>query len=339
MSWFAVAGAVVSVAGSAISASSQRKAARRNQQNYSNALDALLAGAGPDVFGSRPEAVPYVPVNITKSQLATIAGNKKALPGAVDLSRLTNDAILANDLSRIRSIAPGYDQKLGAIFDEIGANLRGDTGLADYFPQLIRNRAEVASAIGTPGAGGSAATSRDLGLGQLQLQDRGTSMFQNWINVANQAISPVQAQMRPQDMFFTPQQRLEADIMQAQLKQQSEQSAAFIAAMPDPTAAGQFQARLASLGATTQTAQPSMLGPIMQGAGSIIGSLGSYYGSSRGGGGGGYYGVPQGGGYVPPAQYGQYPAQYGQQVRSLDSPPQGYGLWNSNANGYYNRTV
>ena len=83
------------------------------------------------------------------------------------------------------AIATGHNpigQKLGAIFDEIGANLRGDTGLADYFPQLIRNRAEVASAIGTPGAGGSAATSRDLGLGQLQLQDRGTSMFQNWIN-------------------------------------------------------------------------------------------------------------------------------------------------------------
>lgn len=337
MSWGFVAAAAISAVGAYAGSRSQSRAQRQTQQNYANSLEALLAGAGPEVFGSVPEHVPYEPVDITQSQLDTIQGNLTALPYARALSRQVNREVIRNDLTRIRALVPGYDEKLGLIMDESTMNLRGDTNLPDYFDNVIRNRAEAGAALGTPGTYGSA-TARDLGLSQMDLMDRGNSMFQNWLQTANAAVSPIQSQMRPQEMFFTPQQRLEADILQAQLKQQSGQSAANLAAMPDPTAAGIFNARLSTLGATTPIASPNPLGPALQAAGGV---MQAYAGRSGGGGyqgasvatqqqapvyqqaprqGTGYYGVPMQSGYgQPQGGYGTYGyANYGV---SLDSPP------------------
>lgn len=338
MSWFSIAGAAVSVTGSVIGANSARRSAQKSQQNYANNLNRLLAGAGSNVFGTVPEHVPYVPVDITQSQLDTIAGNRRALPSIEKLVGRTNRGIIENDLSRIRSLAPGYDERVADMFSEITANMKGDTNLSDFFPELIRNRAEISGAIGTPGTS-NAITTRDLGLGALSLQDRGMSMFQSWLNTANQNVSPIASQMRPQEMMFTPAQRLDADMMQAQLVQQSGQAGAYLAAMPDPTAAGIFQARLGALAQTTPQAQPSMLGPILQGAGSVIGAAGAAYGGQAARRDNYYYGTPMNSGYRPPSQYGStsyVPTQtgygnYGPGMSgsgiSLDTPPAGYSQY------------
>jgi len=320
MSWFAVAGATVSTIGGIASASSQRRAMEGSQQNYQNALNRLLSGAGSNVFGTVPEHVPYIPVDITQSQLDTIAGNRRALPSINRLVDRTNQSIIEDDLTRIRALTPGYDARLADMFGEITANMRGETNISDFFPEIIRNRAEISGAIGTPGTN-NAITTRDLGLGALSLQDRGMSMFQSWLSTANQNVSPIANMMRPSDMMFTPQQRLDADMAQAQLIQQSGQAGAYLDAMPDPVAAGQFQARLGSLAQTTPQARPSMLGPILQGAGSLISAGGAAYGAyaarqpggmapvtisgpNRGSAGSyQYYGTPMSGGYQPPAQY------------------------------------
>lgn len=352
MSWFSIAGTVVSVAGSAVAAGSSRRAAQRSQQAYASGLNSLLAGAGSNVFGEIPEHVPYVPVDITQSQLDTVAGNRRALPGINRLVDRTNQSIIENDLTRIRRLTPGYDARVADMFSEITANMRGDTNISDFFPELIRNRAEINAAVGTPGTN-NAITTRDLGLGALSLQDRGMSMFQSWLNTANQNVSPIASQMRPQEMMLTPAQRLDADMMQAQLVQQSGQAGAYLDAMPDPVAAGQFQARLAGLSQSIPQSQPSMLGPILQGAGSIIGAAGGAFAPRGGGGGssqytisgpnrgsagsyqynmpntrpGGYYGVPMNGGYAPPAQYQQsfVPLSgYSNVGVGLDSGPRGF---------------
>jgi hypothetical protein len=335
MSWFSIAGAAVSVTGSMMSASSSRRAAERSQQNYQAGLNSLLAGAGSNVFGEVPEHVPYIPVDITQSQLDTIAGNRRAMPSIEKLVSRTNRGIVENDLTRIRRLAPGYDERVADMFSEITANMRGDTNISDFFPELIRNRAEISGAIGTPGTS-NAITTRDLGLGALSLQDRGMSMFQSWLNTANQNVSPIASQMRPQEMMFTPAQRLDADMMQAQLLQQSGQAGAYLAAMPDPVAAGQFQARLGALAQTTPQAQPSMLGPIMQGAGTIIGAAGSAYDRGAARRDNYYYGTPMNSGYRPPSQYqaqSYVPNQtgynnYGPGMSgsgiSLDRPPRGF---------------
>jgi hypothetical protein len=314
MSWFAIAGTAVSVTGSIVGANSSRRSARQSQQNYANSLNRLLAGAGSDVFGTVPEHVPYVPVDITQSQLDTIAGNRRALPSIERLVDRTNRGIIENDLNRIRRLAPGYDDRVADMFSEITANMKGDTNLSDFFPELIRNRAEISGAIGTPGTS-NAITTRDLGLGALSLQDRGMSMFQSWLNTANQNVSPIASQ----------------------LVQQSGQAGAYPDAMPDPTAAGMFQARLGALAQTTPQAQPSMLGPILQGAGSVIGAAGSAYERQIDRRNNYYYGTPMNNGYRPPSQYGgqtQYanqsyvPSQtgynnYGPISYNLDRPPAG----------------
>lgn len=256
------------------------------QQQYMDQLNALLAGAGSDVWGSVPEWAPYVPVDITQSQADTIAGNQQNLAAAIALSNDTNKSIWENDLNRVRTLTPGYDQSVANLSAEIGARLRGQTTLGDTWSNLIGDRAEISAALGTPGTQ-QPALAKDLGLKQQDLFNSGASMFTQWLDTANQSISPISNQMRPQQMMFTPQERLSADLSQAQLVQQSNQSGYNLAAMPDPAAAGTFYAQMNALGTSASAAAgpaPTVV-PSGSSAGSALSSVGQMlmgYGGTMG---------------------------------------------------------
>lgn len=299
-----IGGAALSAAGGLFGGYSQRRAAERSQQAYASGLEALLAGAGSNVFGEKPEAVLYEPIDLTQSQLDTISGNLRAFPSANKLSQRTNRAVIANDLDRIRALYPGYDQALNSFSDSTQKMLQGELPFAEDVYDIVGNRAELAASLGTAGAQ-APATAKDLGLARQDLFNRGSSLFQQWLQTADAAVSPISAQMRPQQMYFAPQERAQLDIQQAMLKQQSGQSAAFIEAMPDPVASGRFQAQLGALPYLTGAGGgggggfAGGLGAALPAIGSAVSALGTYYGSRSAS-------APQA--YAPPASssYGAY---------------------------------
>jgi hypothetical protein len=304
-SWVAVGATVVSTGVSMYGANKSSKASakyRDKQMKDAYArLQALSAGAGSEVFGEVPEHAPYEPIDLTQSQIDTIRGNLSSLALAGDLSDKTNDIILAQDLKRIRALVPEYDTNINRMGDVTRDLLLGRLPYGDIL-DITANRSELSANMGIPG-GGANATLRDLGLSQMGAIQQGGSMFQQMLQAA-QAVNPHERRMTPQQMFFTPQQRAELDITQAQLKQQSEQSRFNLEAMPDPTAAGRFQLELAALGLQGGGTDPgpgmsAMYGSIAQG----IGAVGGIYSSqaSRGTG-----TTPQGYGYnqyTNPAYY------------------------------------
>lgn len=230
-------GSLLGGALSAFGAGSAAKAAQKAQdQAYGQAVSTIQGYAGDSAaFGTKPDptAFLYNPVDITQSQLDTIAGNLKALPSALELVGKVNPSIWANDLQRIRTLVPQFDAARDSYMGTTRMLQEGRLPFSDVM-DILGNSAGLGAAMGAPG-GNRALSMRDLGQTRLSAMQQGNSMFQNMIQIA-EAISPVSAQMRPQSMFLTPSERLQADIMQRALEQQGNASAALAEAMPDPAA-------------------------------------------------------------------------------------------------------
>lgn len=282
------------IAGGAISASGakkQQQSAMANQkkafgsaQGYLDALKSGKEGNLSDIFGSKldPEAFLYHPVDITQSQLDTIQGNLTAFPSALELTNKVNPEIWKNDLNRIRTMMPGYDDSRDLFLGSTKRLLAGQLPFQDV-EDVVSNRSSLASMLGTPG-GSRNATLRDLGLSRMDAMGRGGSMFQQFIQMA-EAISPVSSQMRPQQMFFTPQERLQADILQRSLEQQGNASAAMAEAMPDPAqnalANANIGLNMAALGSSYQPSSGLGMQALGQGIAGAAGLFGSIYGQQR----------------------------------------------------------
>lgn len=146
---------------------------------------------------------------------------------------------------------------------------------------ITADSSTFAAGGGAPG-GSRNATLRDLGLSRLDAMEKGNSMFAQFMQVAQQ-ISPVEHQMRPQQMFFTPQERAQMDIEQAALEQQGRASAEMARAMPDPAQNALVNAsigiEMAGMGSSySPSAGGSMLGA---GVAQAAGAFGSYLQNSN----------------------------------------------------------
>lgn len=300
---------IASVAGAAISgaasASSNRKA-EKNRQNAANGASAYLKklrGSGSaylaEAFGSKlnPEEFLYNPVDLTQSQLDTIAGNLRAIPGAVKIQDKVNPAIWKNDQNRIRALMPGFDAARDSYVGTMTNLQNGQMPFSDV-QDIIGARASGSGVLASPG-GSRNATLRDLGMGRMDAMREGNSMFGNFVQISQQ-ISPVERQFNPQQMFFTPQQRAELDIQQAALTQAGAASAELARAMPNPAENALVNAQMA-LNASNM-ANPGNGSSAWTSALSMFGGALSAYGGARamqgnGGGGGGSGG--NWGGYSP----------------------------------------
>ena len=297
---------IASVAGAAISgaanASSNRKA-EKNRQNAANGASSYLKklrGSGSaylaEAFGSKlnPEEFLYNPVDLTQSQLDTISGNLRAIPGAVKIQDKVNPAIWKNDQNRIRALMPGFDAARDSYVGTMTNLQNGQLPFSDV-QDLISTRASGSGVLASPG-GSRNATLRDLGMGRMDAMREGNSMFGNFVQISQQ-ISPVERQFNPQQMFFTPQQRAELDIQQAALTQAGAASAELARAMPNPAENALVNAQMA-LNASN-VANPGNGSNAWSSALSILGGAVSAYGGARamqGNGGGGNWGgySPQG---------------------------------------------
>ena len=318
--------AAAALAGSAVSSygasKSNSDSAEQRDAAYQAGIDAIdrlktqstsgnFYGYGlEDIFGSKvdPSAALYDPVNITQSQKEAIAGNIDNFAAARDLSIITNDATITNDLARMNRLFPKFDQNLDQFSGITASLLNGQNpfGNEDVLG-IVSDRSSLAGALGTPGGSGPT-TNKDLGLTRMNLAQQGASMFQDFIRTAD-AISPLNSQFRAQQSYLTPSERLDADIRQRENEQQGRLSAAYLEASPDPAAAGLFnldytsQVGLASakLGSAVNLQNPyAALGQGISQAGAAYGQY-QQRNAAQGYGGGQYNQSPYAAGYTQQA--------------------------------------
>jgi hypothetical protein len=249
MSWVAVGTVAVSAVAGGVNAASQAGASKDAQraqyyaqaasmQKFKKYRDQLLKGEYlgsyglEDVFGSRPEAELYEPVNLDSSLVASIMGNAGAGGDIASLVSGTNAINRAEDLGRITSLLPEFTKTLGSYEGATQSLINGQLPFEDVLG-IVSNQAELGASLGTPGTRTNA-TLKDLGLSRLNATQQGGQMWQSLLGALNTSVNPVGNQFLAQGNYLTPQNRLSADLSQAGLDQASRQSAAFLAASPNP---------------------------------------------------------------------------------------------------------
>lgn len=179
-----------------------------------NLVDAI--GGGADIFGSRPQVAPFVPVDLGAETAKATASN------------LVNyDSITA----LLDKIIPGFSDQVSQASTNTLSELQGQLP-PDVAAQVQRSTAYQALQGGYSGTGmAKALTARDLGLSSLNLTQMGNNSAQLWSNIAEQAYSP-----------FTVSTGQQASTTAANnAGTQAQQQYQFnVNASPDPAAAGTF---------------------------------------------------------------------------------------------------
>lgn len=232
-----------------------------------------------DIFGSVPDAALYNPVSDidwTKSQRDTINGNLVNFGAASKLAGATNSFNLDQSLNRINTLVPNYQTNLNSMGNVTRDLLLGKLPYSDTM-DITGNRSSLSASMGVPG-GATNATLKDLGLSQLSAEQSGANMFQQMLTGAQQ-VMPTSAMTSPSSMFLDPTTRAQLDlsqrgqnIEQAQLEQQSSQSANNLAASADPAAASLFNLSASMIPATLGVSTSGNLGGGIANAGSAVGN-------------------------------------------------------------------
>jgi hypothetical protein len=269
-------GGLFSLGGSLASGRSQRRAqeAARAQQlaaieEGSEVRNRLIGellrgdfrglGAGPqDVFGRRVEET-----DLSESQLKAALSNLQNLSTIERLVSLVNAGISEDALTKAADFDPNFQQNISALSDQARQFLRGEIP-EDVFDFRVRDRAGRTSRVGVPGTAGPA-TSRDLGLTSLDLQERGLSVFQALNNIREQ-VDPITRRLISTQFLVDPSAQLAVDQANARLR-----------AQPDPTAAGLFGIDLQ--GAVMDAlARGQVAVPVSNTAGNLLTGLGGAFG-------------------------------------------------------------
>lgn len=276
----------------ASSAADARNQALTNAQNQINNLSSSALGGNflgqfgaTDIFGSVPQAAlynPVSPVDFGQVQLDTIKQNLKALQPAENLSAQTNQFNLGQAQDRINALVPNYQTNLNQMGKVTQDLLLGRLPYSDIL-DITNNRSSLGASLGVPG-GTANATLKDLGLSQLSAETTGANMFETMLQGAQQ-VMPTSSLMSPSSQFYDPTtmanlnlQQNAQSIEQAQLEQQSQQSAYNLAASPDPAAASLFNLQASLIPATLNIGSQSQYGAGIANAGSAIGGSLSQYG-------------------------------------------------------------
>ena len=229
----------MSFVGGFLQGRSERKAQKRQARNQRGAIneareirerlqqeaqDGTFAGRFglEDIFGSTPDELD-LSASINQA-LSTNQGNRATIDQLVGGF---NDDISAEALNRAVRFDPNFRQNLSTLSDSARSLLRGEIPI-DVRDQLVRNRAELTALNGVAGTGG-AATSRDLGLTSLDLQNRGQSFFQQ-VNSIRDQIDPLSRHIQRQQFLLDPGTQVAVD-----------QSNNAIRSLANPGASGLFQ--------------------------------------------------------------------------------------------------
>lgn len=273
-SWVAVVGGAVSIGGSLLSASMQSDSAGA----------ASSAISGSNAFGSVPKAAEYKPVNFDHVPLDSIIANARNRQPLYSLVGANNDEVSRQAMARAKRFIPNYKSLMQTYSSAGGDLLHGQLPYDDVLG-IVSNRNELANQLGTPGTSG-AATLKDLGMSRLGAIQQGGGILKDMVGMA-ETISPISRYDSPASWMIKPLDRVQLEMQQRQLVQQSDQNRNNLEAAGDPAAYAQLQLALAQAGAGGGGA----------GAASAIGGLGQllpslFKSGSFGGGGGSSSTVP-----------------------------------------------
>lgn len=267
--WAAVIGGAVSIGGSLLSSS------------MSGGGDASISGSqGKAAFGSVPKAAEYQPVNFDQVPMDSIISNARNRQPLYSLVSANNDEVSRQAMNRAKRLIPNYRQLMQTYSSAGGDLLHGQLPYDDVLG-IVSNRNELANQLGTPGTGGPA-TLKDLGMSRLDAIQKGGGILKDMVGMA-ETISPISRYDTPASWMIKPIDRVQLEMQQRQLVQQSDQNKNNLEAAGDPAAYAQLQLALAQAGAGGGGAG---VGSAIGGLGQLIPSLfksGSFGGSSTSG--------------------------------------------------------
>lgn len=292
----AIAGVVVSAATTAYGAYSKGQA----EKKASGAIS-------PKGAGTVPKAAEYEEVHVGKEQLRTIQDNYKALDNIIPLDRRTNAYIDSDAMARATKFIPGYKSAMDT-YGRAGNDLLNARLPFSDVMDVVSNRTDLTNTVGIPGQGGTNATLKDLGLSQLDAVKAGGGILKDMVGIA-ETVNPVGRRASPQQMFLSPADRVNWQLQQNQLIQQSEQNKNNLAAAADPAAAAQMQLQLGQAG--VQAGGGGSNAGYANAAGQLVSGIAGAYANKGGGGGTPNYGnasgaVPNYSGWAKGPQDGTY---------------------------------
>jgi hypothetical protein len=271
----AIAAAVITAAATGYGAYEQNKASKR--------AGAPIKLPGKDEFdrayGDVPHAALFQPVDIDQTVLDGILASRDALPEISKLMRSSGNLISKDAINRASALIPNYRSSIDAYGSAANSLLKGEIPYEDVLG-IINDRAGLSGTIGIPGTATNA-TLKDLGLSRLDAIKTGGGMFQDLVNLADK-VSPRSNYITPKDFLISPQERVQTNLLQNQLMQQSQQSAFNLAAEGDPSRRAELEAQLGVLGQTGGGGGGSNNAAYAQAATQLIGGLGQLYNTGYG---------------------------------------------------------
>lgn len=189
-----------------------------------------------DLFGRKP-TVPELPqVSLTEEQRKAAEANIAIAPKGAELADLS----MAQINKMMESAIPGFGGIQKQAAGNITSLLRGEIPM-DVSQEVKRQGAGRALTGGYAGTDAAERlVARDLGLTSLGVTREGLSSAESWISSMERLYSPSQALFS--SMFITPQQEFAAATQERNLQFQRDWLSNQIAAMPDPTTVGLWNA-------------------------------------------------------------------------------------------------
>lgn len=185
-----------------------------------------LVGLALGSYGRKPTVPDFPTVSADAAQKAAVAGNTANFGDIAKLAASVNTFNQDQLNALIDRALPGARQQIQS---NIASQLKGEIP-QDVQNAIFRGVAERTASGNAFGGGGFTrnVTARDLGLTSLQLTNNALSSAESWLS---KATAP---QFDVSSMFFSPQQRLAQENLNAANQYQNALLKAGVAAAPDP---------------------------------------------------------------------------------------------------------
>ena len=207
----------------------------------------LLEQATDDV----PLASDYNPVSVGGSYFESLKETVQLAQFAREYTELYGAIGRDTDLTRLRSLNPLYDETQDKIWQQLLSYTCGETPV-DVAIEISGDAAETNAINGRLGT--CQLTSRKLGANSLSMSQLGRSEKRLEEENLNRNVSPLDRNLSVERFVVDPAQRVQWDIEQAQLIQQSIQNAFNLCAKKDPYLLQEWQVRMQCCVTDLQTA-------------------------------------------------------------------------------------
>lgn len=221
--------------------------------------------------GDKPVVPDFPTVNTSDEIGKALSANLANFGSASNLASKTNKFNFDEIQKMLRESIPQYDEMMKSGSSVIASELKGEIP-ADVAAQITRSGAVKALTGGFAGSGMHGnLLAKDLGLGSLEIMNRGIGAAERWIASARSTIP----QFNVASMFISPAQQIAVTSANNENTFRRQWLSNRIDAMPDPT--------MAAIGRGIEIESQQ----IAQLASSALGSVGGMMGGGGGGGGGG----------------------------------------------------